>query len=126
MTVPNSHRFFSNRECRYFPCHKTDRPDEFNCLFCYCPLYFFEDCGGSFTVLASGVKDCTGCMIPHAPRGYDHILARLRERFDAIRRGGTPCPGPNPTGDDGGDADAGDNDAKDNDAGDVDSATDGD
>ena len=31
--------FFSNRECEYFPCHKGADPENFNCLFCYCPLY---------------------------------------------------------------------------------------
>jgi Zn-finger protein len=85
--MKNSHRFFNNRECQYFPCHKTGRPDEFNCLFCFCPLYFLAECGGNFTVLESGVKDCTACMIPHTPKGYDHVLARLRSRFDEIRTG---------------------------------------
>ena len=31
--------WFQNRECEYFPCHKGVREEEFNCLFCYCPLY---------------------------------------------------------------------------------------
>lgn len=31
--------YFSNRECEYFPCHKGADPENFNCLFCYCPLY---------------------------------------------------------------------------------------
>lgn len=35
----NSYRFFQNKECEYFPCHKTENEEEFNCLFCYCPLY---------------------------------------------------------------------------------------
>ncbi|MFH1914595.1 MAG: cysteine-rich small domain-containing protein [Pseudomonadota bacterium] len=85
MTEPNSHRFFCNPECRYFPCHETDKPDEFNCLFCFCPLYFLNDCGGKGRLLESGIKDCTGCMVPHAPGGYDHVMARLREKFDAIK-----------------------------------------
>lgn len=83
--MQNSYRFFCNQDCQYFPCHKTEKPDEFNCLFCFCPLYFFDDCGGRFTVLESGVKDCTNCLIPHNPKGYDHILKKLRKRFDAIR-----------------------------------------
>ncbi|QGY40055.1 metal-binding protein [Pseudodesulfovibrio cashew] len=86
--MQNSYRFFSNRECEYFPCHKTGKPDEFNCLFCYCPLYFFEECGGNCRVLESGVKDCTGCLIPHSPKGYDYIVGRLKERFEAIRNSG--------------------------------------
>lgn len=88
--MKNSYRFFSNTECEYFPCHKTAKPERFNCLFCFCPLYLFEECGGNYRVLESGVKDCTTCLIPHTYEGYDHILARLRERFEAMRaqRGG--------------------------------------
>ena len=38
--------FFQNRACEYFPCHETDDPEHFNCLFCYCPLYALgELCG---------------------------------------------------------------------------------
>lgn len=71
-------RFFSNRACEYFPCHKTQDPDDFNCLFCYCPLYSMPDCGGVFRVLENGVKDCSACLLPHRAAQYDTILARLR------------------------------------------------
>ncbi|WP_319470873.1 cysteine-rich small domain-containing protein [uncultured Pseudodesulfovibrio sp.] len=84
--MDNSHRFFCNRDCQYFPCHTTSKPEEFNCLFCFCPLYFFDECGGNYRILESGVKDCTNCMIPHVPRGYDHILAKLKERFADMKR----------------------------------------
>ena len=41
--------YFSNKECEYFPCHKGADPENFNCLFCYCPLYALGDkCGGNF------------------------------------------------------------------------------
>ena len=41
--------FFSNKECEYFPCHAGADPENFNCLFCYCPLYALGDkCGGNF------------------------------------------------------------------------------
>ncbi|MBR0398153.1 MAG: metal-binding protein [Eubacterium sp.] len=43
--MKNSSRFFENRECRYFPCHKDQEP--FNCLFCYCPFYLKEKCPGN-------------------------------------------------------------------------------
>ena len=36
------YKFFSHKQCEYFPCHKTDDPDNFNCLFCFCPLYLKE------------------------------------------------------------------------------------
>ena len=47
--MKNSSRFFENRECRYFPCHKDQDP--FNCLFCYCPFYLKEHCPGNPTWL---------------------------------------------------------------------------
>lgn len=84
--MENSYRFFNNRECQYFPCHKTDRPDEFNCLFCFCPLYFFEECGGKYRTTDQGIKDCTPCLIPHAPKGYDHIVKKIRQRLDGVRK----------------------------------------
>ena len=44
----NNSKFFNNKSCEYFPCHKTDDPDSFNCFYCYCPLYALGDsCGGN-------------------------------------------------------------------------------
>ncbi len=37
-----------------------------------------EKCGGNFEI-KDGVKDCTNCMIPHKPRGYDYINQKLGE-----------------------------------------------
>ena len=79
--------FFSNRECEYFPCHKGVDPEEFNCLFCYCPLYALgEDCGGGFKILKNGVKDCSSCVRPHAPGGYEYVLSRLDRLTELMRR----------------------------------------
>ena len=33
------YKFFQNKKCEYFPCHKGIPEEDFNCLFCYCPLY---------------------------------------------------------------------------------------
>ena len=53
--------------------------EDFNCLFCYCPLYALgEDCGGNFTYY-KGVKDCTDCLIPHSRNAYDYITSRFGE-----------------------------------------------
>ncbi len=73
--------FVQNRACEYFPCHKTNDPDHFNCLFCYCPLYAGTDCGGNPTYLPNGIKDCSNCTVPHFH--YDRILAKLMERTEA-------------------------------------------
>ena len=45
--MTNSYRFFQNKECEYFPCHKAENEEEFNCLFCYCPLYRENKCIGN-------------------------------------------------------------------------------
>ncbi len=74
--MENSYRFFSNKECQYFPCHKVNNLEEFNCLFCYCPLYFLEDCGGN-NKMVNGIKDCSNCLIPHGVNGYDHIIKKI-------------------------------------------------
>jgi len=84
--MKNSHKFFSNRDCKYFPCHDYPAEGEFNCLFCYCPLYFLPNCGGGFSLLKNGVKDCTGCPVPHGPGGWEHINAVLEGYFESIKR----------------------------------------
>ena len=76
----NSRRFFANRNCEYFPCHDAPGPDDFNCLFCFCPLYHLgSDCGGDFQYTAKGKKTCVNCVKPHQPDYYDEVLRRLRE-----------------------------------------------
>ena len=66
------------KACEYFPCHKTDKPEEFSCLFCYCPLYALGDkCGGNFTYTEKGIKNCTNCLIPHRRENFQHILSKM-------------------------------------------------
>ena len=75
--------FFQNKNCEYFPCHKTSKPEDFSCLFCYCPLYALGDkCGGNFVYLKSGYKDCSGCLIPHVRANYGRIIDKYPEIAD--------------------------------------------
>ena len=68
--------YFQNRECEYFPCHKGADPENFSCLFCYCPLYALgEDCGGGFQYTEDGCKDCSTCLIPHKRENYGAVIA---------------------------------------------------
>lgn len=77
-TLENSYRFYRNTACDYFPCHKVENEEEFNCMFCYCPLYLLEECGGNH-MENHGVKDCSNCLVPHKPNGYDHINKKLMD-----------------------------------------------
>ena len=75
-----NYKFFQNRACEMFPCHKTDDPENFNCLFCFCPLYFSgEKCGGNFHYTEKGRKSCVDCTFPHKKENYDALMAKLRE-----------------------------------------------
>lgn len=79
--------FFQHVECEFFPCHKTDDPDDFNCLFCYCPLYALgPDCGGNFRYTESGVKDCSGCLIPHGRHSYSYIASKFGQIVEAMKK----------------------------------------
>ena len=70
--------YFQNRECEYFPCHKGANPENFSYLFCYCPLYALGDkCGGNFTYTKEGIKDCSGCLIPHRRENYERIMEKM-------------------------------------------------
>ena len=76
--MENSYRFYNNKDCKYLPCHDVKDVDKFNCMFCYCPLYFLDDCGGNYKD-NHGIKDCSNCLIPHGPNGYDIINKKIME-----------------------------------------------
>lgn len=77
----NGYDFFCNASCEYFPCHNLKQEDnqDFNCLFCYCPLYNYNNCGGNFTRLENGCKDCSECLVPHNRNNYNYIIKKLQE-----------------------------------------------
>ena len=85
--MKNSFSYFQNRECEYFPCHKVKDDRSFNCLFCFCPLYALGDkCGGNCTYTENGIKDCSGCLIPHSTSGYDYILSKFPRLAELARK----------------------------------------
>lgn len=78
--MKNSSSFFANKDCEYYPCHKVENEEEFNCLFCYCPLYALGDkCGGNLSFTESGIKDCSNCNIPHRPDAVIYMADKLKE-----------------------------------------------
>ena len=84
--MKNCYSFFQNRECEYFPCHKSAGED-FNCLFCYCPLYTLgEECGGSYAYTEKGIKDCSNCLIPHSAGGYHYVLCKFDRMAELAKK----------------------------------------
>lgn len=77
----DGYKFFQNRACSYFPCHKGVPEEDFNCLFCYCPLYAKgEGCGGNFVIKENGVKSCVNCTFPHHRKNYEEVCAKLKSK----------------------------------------------
>ena len=66
-------------DCPYYPCHKGAMH---SCDFCYCPLYEYADCGGSYIILSNGLKDCSNCMLPHDINSHRQIPAKLAEKIN--------------------------------------------
>ena len=81
------YKFVQNKECEYFPCHEGVKCEDFNCLFCYCPLYALGDkCGGSFTYTENGIKDCSRCTKPHLAGNYDKIMEKMADVMKMAKR----------------------------------------
>jgi Zn-finger protein len=81
--MKNSSRFFANKECEYYPCHKGI--EDLNCMFCYCPFYMEKKCPGNPHWIHSKkndrlIKDCTNCTFPHRPENYDVIIRWIISR----------------------------------------------
>ena len=85
--MSQNYKFFNHNDCEYFPCHKTNDPDNFNCLFCYCPLYALKDkCGGNFRYTDKGIKDCTNCTLPHRRDNYDYIIGKFKDIINITKK----------------------------------------
>ena len=82
--MKNNYKFFQNRDCEFFPCHKIENEDSFNCLFCYCPLYLKENCLGSPDYILNGkgqkIRDCSNCTIVHRPEMYETVIAQFQKQ----------------------------------------------
>lgn len=78
-TEQKNYSFFRHEKCEYFPCHKGVDPEDFNCLFCYCPLYAKgRECGGNFRYTDKGIKDCSNCTVPHRRENYGLVISKLK------------------------------------------------
>ena len=83
-SMNNSSKFFANKECEYYPCHKIDA-QEVNCLFCYCPMYSMDNCPGNYEIIESNgrqVKSCMDCTFPHKAENYEKVMAILKAQLN--------------------------------------------
>ena len=82
-----NYKFFQNTKCEYFPCHRCSDQENFNCLFCYCPLYALgENCGGNFSYTEQGIKDCSGCLRPHRKDAFDSIMQKMGDVMELAKK----------------------------------------
>ncbi len=83
-----NYKFFQHKTCEFFPCHQGLAEKNFNCLFCYCPLFALGDeCGGNFSYYnPSGVKDCSNCLVPHQKGNYEYITKKLGILIERTRK----------------------------------------
>lgn len=77
--MENCYKYFQNSNCEHFPCHPEADSDNFNCLFCYCPMYRDDDCLGD-PDFSNGIKDCSYCDYPHKAENYDNIVNLLSRK----------------------------------------------
>ena len=84
-----NYKFYSHKDCEFFPCHKTGNEETFNWLFCYCPLYALgRECGGNFEYTENGIKDCSNCMVPHSTGAYDHVMSKMGLLMELVKEKG--------------------------------------
>ena len=81
VNMENSHKYFENKDCQYYPCHQGTQ--NLNCMFCYCPLYSREKCSGNYVYIDSNgkrIKECTNCTFPHKAENYEIIMELLSKQ----------------------------------------------
>lgn len=84
--MSENYKFVQNRKCEYFPCHDGVKEEDFNCLFCFCPLYLLKDeCGGNFHY-KKDVKDCSACTLPHTRKSHDYIMSKMKRVIELAKK----------------------------------------
>jgi len=78
--------FFSNDKCKYFVCHGEIDKEKFSCIFCFCPLYPYQDCLGT-PFYKNGMKDCSKCIYPHLEKNYQNIIEFIFRKIQQSKKG---------------------------------------
>ena len=45
-----------------------------------------DRCGGNFRITEKGVKDCTGCLLPHKRDNYGYITGKYQEVLEQMKK----------------------------------------
>ena len=51
-----NYKFFSHTECEFFPCHKTNDPE-----------------------------NCKNCTLPHQRKNYDYVIGKFKEIIEITK-----------------------------------------
>ena len=43
-------------------------------------------CGGNFAYVGDGIKDCSGCLVPHGRGSYSYITKKFPELAELARK----------------------------------------
>jgi Zn-finger protein len=70
----NSYKFFQNKSCRFYPCHKGIAKREFSCSFCFCPIFPQREVNAVCLVCGP----CEKCTFPHKAKNYKKIIEMLK------------------------------------------------
>ena len=72
--------FFSHKKCEYFPCHKGADPEELQLpVLLLSAVRAGREMRREFPYTENGIKDCTGCLVPHRRENYGYITGKYRE-----------------------------------------------
>ena len=82
--IDHTDNFYLEEDSICRKCHDTG--NDINCLFCFCPFYELEDCGGDYIVLESGIKDCSGCMLRHDREFIVAFFEAIYENATTIKK----------------------------------------
>ena len=42
--------------------------------------------GGNYKYLENGIKDCSNCLVPHSPKGYDYVTSKYSEILELAKK----------------------------------------
>lgn len=82
--IGRTNNFYKEEGSICTKCHETD--DDINCLFCFCPFYYLDECGGEYKILESGIKDCSDCILRHKKEFIITFFEAVYENAETVMK----------------------------------------